>query len=445
MNMMSFNSLSDLWDAACEECKNVISDVSYNTWIKDLAPVSMKDGVFTLSIYTPFKKDIIEKNYTSILERCLQTVSGLSLKINIIVSVDEAVEMPEEVSISTTPIEFSSMYTFDNFVVGSSNRFAHAASLAVAENPAGCYNPLFIYGNSGVGKTHLMLAIKNHINKKYPEKKVEFIRCEEFTNALIEALHNGTISMFHQKFRSADVLLMDDIQFIAGKTSTQEEFFNTFNALYEENKQIVVTSDRSPKEISTLNLRIRSRFEMGLIADIEPPDFETRVGIIHKKSDEIHIHLPDNITYYIAEQIKMNSRQLEGIVKKAKAYVDMQDGKPINETVVQNFIKDLISDTHNEPITIEKVVEEVSRTYGVSKEDIFSKRKTQEIVYARQVSMYIVREISQLPYKAIGKMFGKDHSTVLYTIDRVEKKLAANEQQKRLVDDIIKNLQNQSM
>ncbi len=438
---MGFNSLQDLWYSVCEECKTMISDVSYNTWIKDLVPVKMNTDTLTLSIYTPFKKEVIESNFMPVLEKCVRSVSGLDLRIEIFVSVDEPVEMPVDAPQYNEPLEFSSLYTFDNYVVGNSNRFAHAISLSVAENPGGTYNPLFIYGNSGVGKTHLLLAIKNHINRKYPQKKVEFICCEEFTNAFIESLHNGTISLFHQKFRTVDVLLIDDIQFIAGKTSTQEEIFNTFNVLYNENKQIVFTSDRPPKEIATLNDRIRNRFESGVMADVEPPDFETRVGIIHKKAREVNIELPENITYYIAEQIKMNSRQLEGIVKKAKFYVDMQKGKPVNETVIKNFIKDLINEEREDPLTIDEVISEVSRTFGVSKEDIFSKRKTQEVVYARQVSMYIIREISQMKYKEIGRLFGKDHSTVLYTIDKVKKKLEQNEQQRNLVEDIIKNLQ----
>lgn len=441
MKKMGFNSLQDLWFSVCEECKTMISDVSYNTWIKDLVPVKMNTDTLTLSIYTPFKKEVIESNFMPVLEKCVRSVSGLDLKIEIFVSVDEPVEMPVDAPQYNEPLEFSSLYTFDNYVVGNSNRFAHAISLSVAENPGGTYNPLFIYGNSGVGKTHLLLAIKNHINRKYPQKKVEFICCEEFTNAFIESLHNGTISLFHQKFRTVDVLLIDDIQFIAGKTSTQEEIFNTFNVLYNENKQIVFTSDRPPKEIATLNDRIRNRFESGVMADVEPPDFETRVGIIHKKAREVNIELPENITYYIAEQIKMNSRQLEGIVKKAKFYVDMQKGKPVNETVIKNFIKDLINEEREDPLTIDEVISEVSRTFGVSKEDIFSKRKTQEVVYARQVSMYIIREISQMKYKEIGRLFGKDHSTVLYTIDKVKKKLEQNEQQRNLVEDIIKNLQ----
>ena len=441
MKKMGFNSLQDLWFSVCEECKTMISDVSYNTWIKDLVPVKMNTDTLTLSIYTPFKKEVIESNFMPVLEKCVRSVSGLDLKIEIFVSVDEPVEVPIDAPQYNEPLEFSSLYTFDNYVVGNSNRFAHAISLSVAENPGGTYNPLFIYGNSGVGKTHLLLAIKNHINRKYPQKKVEFICCEEFTNAFIESLHNGTISLFHQKFRTVDVLLIDDIQFIAGKTSTQEEIFNTFNVLYNENKQIVFTSDRPPKEIATLNDRIRNRFESGVMADVEPPDFETRVGIIHKKAREVNIELPENITYYIAEQIKMNSRQLEGIVKKAKFYVDMQKGKPVNETVIKNFIKDLINEEREDPLTIDEVISEVSRTFGVSKEDIFSKRKTQEVVYARQVSMYIIREISQMKYKEIGRLFGKDHSTVLYTIDKVKKKLEQNEQQRNLVEDIIKNLQ----
>ncbi|MDO4742698.1 MAG: chromosomal replication initiator protein DnaA [bacterium] len=437
---MDFNSLDELWNAICNDCKNEITQVGFDTWIAPLAPVSVSGGFLTLKINNEYKKSIIVDNYLDKLEKSCRNISGLDLKIQIIVTNQEKEEQ-KEMNLSV-PGNLNDLYTFDNFIVGSSNRFAHAAAIAVAENPAVAYNPLFIYGNSGVGKTHLMLAIKNHINKKFPDKKVEFVRCEEFTNSLISSLHNGTVSLFHQRFRSIDVLLMDDIQFIAGKESTQEEFFNTFNALYQENKQIVITSDRPPKEIQPLDERIKTRFESGLLADIEPPDFETRVGILHNKSKNIDLQINDDLTYYIAEQITMNTRQLEGVVKKLKAYKNLHSND-LSLAVVQNFIRDIINDSIPEPITVERVVNEVSRTFGVSVEDIFSKRKSSNIVVARQAAIYILRETTQLSYMAIGKSFGKDHTTILYTIKKMEDNILKNNlTQKKLIEDIIKNLKN---
>ena len=259
---MGLDSLAELWVAICEDCKKTITEVGFNVWIIDLKPITIQSNVLVLGIYSDYKKQIVEMNYKDILEESCRNVSGLNISINIIVTQSDSSDV-----FLTEPTSFNmaSLYTFDNFIVGSSNRFAHAACLAVSDNPSVVYNPLFIYGNSGVGKTHLMLAMKNHIESKFPDKKVEFLRGEEFTNSLIESIHSGTINLFHQRFRTVDVLLMDDIQFIAGKESTQEEFFNTFNALYQENKQIVVTSDRPPKEIKTLDERIRSRFESGLL------------------------------------------------------------------------------------------------------------------------------------------------------------------------------------
>lgn len=435
---MDFNSLDELWGAICNDCKNEITQVGFDTWIAPLSPVSVSGGVLTLKINNEYKKSIIVDNYLDKLEASCRNISGLDLKIKILVSTREKEEQ-KEINLSA-PVGLNNLYTFDNFIVGSSNRFAHAAAIAVAENPSVAYNPFFIYGNSGVGKTHLMLAIKNHINKKFPEKKVEFVRCEEFTNSLISSLHNGTVSLFHQRFRSIDVLLMDDIQFIAGKESTQEEFFNTFNALYQENKQIVITSDRPPKEIQPLDERIKTRFESGLLADIEPPDFETRVGILHNKLKNIDLQINDDLTYYIAEQITMNTRQLEGVVKKLKAYKNLHNND-LSLAVVQNFIRDIINDSVPEPITVERVVNEVSRTFGVSVEDIFSKRKSSNIVIARQAAIYILRETTQLSYMAIGKKFGKDHTTILYTIKKMEENiLKTNLTLKKLIEDIIKNL-----
>ena len=341
-------------------------------------------------------------------------------------------------------LTFEDFFTFENFIVGSTNRFAHAASLAVADNPSITYNPLVIYGPSGVGKTHLMLAIKNHIRKKFPFKVIEYIRSEDFTNQLIKALQDGklglgTIDDFRNKFRNVDVLLIDDIHFIAGKEQTQEEFFNTFNTLLQNNKQIVVTLDRPPRDVKTLDNRIRSRLESGLFADITTPDFETRVGIIIKKAEQLGFELSENLIYYIAENIKVNTRQLEGVVKRLHAHIAIQNKTP-NLSVVQGIIRDVINDTQPEPIKIEKIISEVAKTYNISEEEILSNRKTANLVLARQVAMYISRKTTDLSFKAIGESFGKDHTTVLYNVTKIEEFLKDKPYQRELVEDIIKNL-----
>lgn len=439
---MQMESLSDIWTAVTDECKKSISETSFDCFLTKLKPVSLEAGEFYISINNEYMRGVIEQNYTGVLTKAIKAVMGVDVK-PVIIYEDEEIKIKNAEKYSEG-LSFEDFFTFDNFIVGSTNRFAHAASFAVANNPNIIYNPLIIYGNSGVGKTHLMLAIKNHIRKKFPGKKIEYTRSEDFTNQLIKALQDGklglgTIEDFRNKYRNADVLLIDDIQFIAGKESTQEEFFNTFNTLLQKNKQIVVTLDRPPKEIKTLDDRIRSRFESGLFADIASPDFETRVGIIKKKAEQNGITIDENLCFYIAEHIKVNTRQLEGVVKKLQAYISIQNRVP-NLSVVQGFIKDVINDTQPEPIKIEKIISEVAKTYNVSEGDILSNRRTASLALARQVAMYIARETTDLSYKAIGESFGKDHTTVLYNVNRIEEFLKDKPYQKELVDDIIKNL-----
>ncbi len=434
--------IDDIWSAVCEECKRTISDVAFNCFFKDLRPVSLNAGEFVISINNDYMRGVVEQNYTEILEKALKFIMGVDMRVKIIyVDDEEEIRKAEQFSDGLT---FEDFFTFSNFVVGSTNRFAHAASLAVANNYSITYNPLVIYGPSGVGKTHLMLAIKNQIKRNYPQKKIEYTRGEDFTNQLIKALQDGklglgTIDDFRIKYRSVDVLLIDDIHFIAGKEQTQEEFFNTFNTLLHNNKQIVVTLDRPPKEIKTLDDRIRSRFESGLFADITPPDFETRVGIIQKKAEKMGIEIEESLVFYIADHIKVNTRQLEGVVKKLQAYISIQNKVP-NISAVQGFIRDVINDTQPEPVKIEKIIAEVAKTYNVSESDILSNRRTQALALARQVAMYIARETTNLSYKAIGESFGKDHTTVLYNVNRIEEFLKDKPYEKELVDDIIKNL-----
>ena len=432
---MAINSIDDLWEQIILDCRNKekISEAGLKAWVMDLVPISTDDGVFVLATNNEFAKKSVDGYYKEILKKSCEEVSGLPLDIKIIVKSDKPQTVSNEVSNS------ENIYTFENFVVGPSNQIAYASAKAVASNPvANQYNPLFLYGNSGMGKTHLMLAIKNSITKNFPDKKVLFLRGEQFTNELIQAIRTQTTDLFHERFRTVDVLLIDDIHFIAGKEQAQEEFFNTFNALYPE-RQIVVTSDRPPKEIKTLEDRIRSRMESGMMADIQSPDFETRVGILKQKADQLDLKISDDMLYNIAEQIKSNIRQLEGIIKKLKAYVTVHTNA-LTLPMVHRYIKDVVSETLPEPVTVEKIVKEVSRTYNVSVDDIYSKKKQADIAYARQISIYIVCQVMSLSSTEVGKKFNKDHTTVLYTVNKVKEILKVNESESKLVEDIIKNV-----
>lgn len=343
---------------------------------------------------------------------------------------------------------FISEYTFDNFVVGSSNRFAHAGAFAVAENPSftqnngsekQAYNPLFIYGGSGLGKTHLLYAIMNRVAEKYPEAKILYIKGDEFTNELILAIQNSEQLKFRNKYRYVDVLLVDDIQFIGGRISTQEEFFHTFNSLHEANKQIILTSDRPPKEMLTLEERLVTRFVWGLTADIQPPDYETRVAIINRKAESLGVELDRDVTSFIANNVSTNIRQIEGAVKKLKAY-KILTGADISIDTIGDVLKDIISEIKGAPVTINSIIKAVSEFYSVSEEDIRGSSRKGNIVSARQVAMYITRELTEMSLPQIGVAFEKNHTTVLHSINKVEEDIRMNMRQKRIVEDLIKNI-----
>ncbi len=433
---MAIDSINELWEKICEDCRinESISEVGLDAWIIDLVPISTDDGILTLVAKNEYKKKTVDGYYKKILEKTCEKVSGLPMTIEIIVRSEES----EKKEVKET--SYDDGYTFDNFVVGPSNDMAHASAVAVAKKPfMNNYNPLVIYGNSGVGKTHLMKAIQNSVAKNFPDKKILFIRGEQFANELFIAFKDQTTDLFHERFRSVDVLLIDDIHFIAGKDRVQEEFFNTFNALFPE-KQIVVTSDRPPKEIKTLEERIRGRFESGMMVDIQPPDFETRVSILKNKADQLGLDLNDDIFYYIAEQIKSNIRQLEGIIKKLHNYVKVHP-ETLTLPMVQRYIRDVVSETLPEPVTVEKIVEEVSRTYNVTADDIYSRRKRSDVAHARQISMYIISKVlKEMSTTDIGNKFNRDHSTVIYAVDKIEEELKLNDAERRIVEDIIKNV-----
>ena len=437
-------SFTEAWNLICEYCKTRITEVAYTTWISRIVPVNLDftQGVAILEVPNEFHLQTINRCYATLHKEAFEQVFGSGIEIRL--CTPDQIERPEEKSGQPAEPENKGgedyEYTFDTFIVGSSNKFAHAASMAVATKPAVLYNPLFIYGNSGLGKTHLLYAIENEIQKRHPEMNIIYIKGEEFTNELIEAIRRGTTVEFRQKYRKADVLLVDDIQFIAGKDSTQEEFFHTFNTLYESKKQIVLTSDRPPKDIATLEERLLTRFEWGLTADVQPPDFETRIAIIKRKAELLDIQLPDNVAEYIANRLKNNIRQLEGAVKKMKAFYIMKNDS-LNIATAQAAISDIINNDQPAPVTIEKIIEEVARTFGTSAADIRSAKRSANISSARQVAMYVVREITQLPMTTIGEEFGgRDHSTVVYAIQQVEKNCGRDPKMKATVQDIIKNI-----
>lgn len=433
------DSFLEAWNLICDYCKTRITDVAYKAWISRIKPIKLDfdAGDAILMVPNEFHRQTLTRCYTGLLSDAFNEIFGTG--INICLTIPEEVDKQKS-SDSNLAINSEYEFTFDTYIVGSSNKFAHAASLAVAANPAGAYNPLFIYGNSGLGKTHLLYAICNDIKKTHPQMKTLYIKGDDFTNELIEAIKKNTTGEFHNKYRKTDILLVDDIQFIAGKDSTQEEFFHTFNALYEAKKQIVLTSDRPPKEIQTLEDRLRTRFEWGLIADINPPDFETRIAIIKRKAELLDITLPDDVCEYIATKLKSNIRQLEGAVKKLKAY-HLLAGEALTISATQNAIADILNNDQPTPVTVEKIIEEVANTFCVTASDIRSSKRSSTISTARQIAMYVVREITQLSMVSIGEEFGgRDHSTVVYAIQQVERNIQKNPKTKGVVEDLIKNI-----
>lgn len=437
--MESFN---DIWQSVTAICKERITSVAYNLWILCIEDPEFRDDTVFLYVKSNLQKNVLDAKYLKTLKEAFSEVMGFDVSLEVVSTENAADHKDNSDEDALQPLPGDQTYTFANFIVGPSNKFAHAASLAVASNPSGAYNPLFIYGGSGLGKTHLLYAICNDISKSNPNFRILYVKGEEFTNELIAAIQSGSTQDFHAKYREADVLLVDDIQFISGKDSTQEEFFHTFNALYHAGKQIVLTSDRPPKEIKTLEDRLRTRFEWGLLADIQPPDFETRIAIIRRKAASIDIQIPDEVAEFIANKLKSNIRQLEGAVKKIKAY-QLLTNTPPSITIAQNAIRDILSDNQPVPLTVEKILGEVSRTYGISTADIRSEKRAAGISTARQVAMYVVREVTGMSQVDIGKEFsGRDHSTVVYTLKQAKKNMERSRDFRAMVEDIINNIKN---
>ncbi|MBQ9673332.1 MAG: chromosomal replication initiator protein DnaA [Ruminococcus sp.] len=434
------DSFNEAWVIITDYCKENMSKVAYDTWIKRIEPIDLnfEKNQTVLLVPNDFHKRTLMKCYIPHLNEAFNAVFGQHF--DIIFKVPEEVNNIQEKEQKDTA-ETGYEFTFDTFIVGSSNKFAHAASIAVAQNPAGAYNPLFLYGNSGLGKTHLLYAISNEVKKNNPKTNIVYVKGDDFTNELVESIRKNTTTEVRNKYRNADVLLMDDVQFIGGKERTQEEFFHTFNALYEANKQIVLTSDRPPREIRTLEDRLRSRFESGLLADIQPPDIETRIAIIKRKSEILGINLNDDVCEYIAKNLKSNIRQLEGVVKKLKAKVLLSGEEP-SLAVVKEGISDILNNDTPPELTVEKIIEEVGRTYGFSPEELRStKNRRANINRARHIAIYIVRNLTNLSMVDIGKEFGNRHySTIVYNVQQITEKMESDSKLKESVEDIIKNI-----
>ncbi|HBL40049.1 MAG TPA: chromosomal replication initiator protein DnaA [Ruminococcaceae bacterium] len=430
----------ELWENVKREIKANTSETIYSVWFEPLKLESF-DGQTVRLTDDPFRCKIINQKFIPLLEDSFEKIMGFRLTV----VVEPVQEKPKKQEIAITDIGESGEYTFDNFIVGDSNKFAHAAAKAVAADPGNTYNPLFIHGNSGLGKTHLLNAICSEIKKNNPDAYMIYVRSEDFMNELIEYLQNKRdTSVFHNKYRNADVLLVDDVQFIAGKTSTELEFFHTFDTLVKAKRQIVLTSDRPPKEMATLEERLRNRFESGLIADIQPPDLETRIAIIKSKAKSLNINLPDPICMFIADKIKSNIRQLEGSVRNMQALMELH-GAEANMSTAQLAIRDIFNESDPIPVLIDKILDEVSRTYGVSVADIKSRRHDAKFTTPRHIAMYVMREITDLTNQKIADYFGlNDHTSVLYAVRKVKSEREKNYTTKTIISDIIKNVQSNS-
>jgi len=434
------DSFKDAWLIVSEYCRTKITDIAYKTWIARVKPVTLdyNEGKVVLLVPNDFHRQTLLRNYMSLLDEAFEAVFSSTFEL-CFVTEEEQKKEEEETGIEVVNSDYE--YTFDNFIVGSSNKFAHAASLAVAANPADAYNPLFLYGNSGLGKTHLLYAIGNDIKKASPDMQIIYVKGDDFANELIESIRQNTTMEFRHKYRQADVLLVDDVQFIGGKEATQEEFFHTFNTLFEGKKQIVLTSDRPPKDINVLEERLRSRFEWGLLADVQPPDMETRIAIIKRKAEHLDLPMSNEVAEFIAQKLKNNIRQLEGTVKKLKARYMLNNEKP-TILIVSEVISDILNNNVSPEHTIEKIVEEVARTFGVTPDDITSqKSRKASINHPRHIAIYISRELTTYTMEQIGEKFGgKHYSTIVYTVQQMEKKMQTDSKLKETVQDIMKNI-----
>lgn len=435
------NSYSEFWDAVLNFCRESMNNIAFNMWIEPLKLIKIEAE--RVIIAAPgFKIDLILSKYKNLIEEAFFNVMGFNVELELIPFENIPKEKPEETSSNTSSfstIVDNAKLTFNNFVVGPSNKFAYTASLRVAENPGSVFNPLFIYGNSGLGKTHLLNAIIEKIKSNNPEANIVYTTSENLTNELVFALNTRTTHDFHHKYRDCDALLIDDIQFIAGKTQTEEEIFHTFDTLIKAGKQIVLTSDKPPSAIPKIEDRLKTRFESGLLCDIQPPDLETRIAIIKDKANMLRFELPDDVCSFIAENIKSNVRQMGSAVKNIYAYCSFNNVIPTVD-IAKDILKDILITSQPVSVVIDNILEKVSFTFGVTAEHIKSEKRDANINSARQAAMYIIREITNLSQEEVGKVFGRNHSTVNSSLKNVQQKMSSDPKYKNLINDIIKNI-----
>ncbi|WP_053368623.1 chromosomal replication initiator protein DnaA [Bacillus sp. FJAT-27245] len=440
-------NIADLWNAALATIETKISKPSFDTWLKSTKAHSLQGNTLVVTAPNEFARDWLEERYAPLISETLYEITGEELEAKFIIPQVQDDNEPElalpkkkhkkEEETNDIPLTMlNPKYTFDTFVIGSGNRFAHAASLAVAEAPAKAYNPLFIYGGVGLGKTHLMHAIGHYVLEHNPSAKVVYLSSEKFTNEFINSIRDNKAIEFRNKYRKVDVLLIDDIQFLAGKESTQEEFFHTFNTLHEESKQIIISSDRPPKEIPTLEDRLRSRFEWGLITDITPPDLETRIAILRKKAKAEGLDIPNEVMLYIANQIDSNIRELEGALIRVVAYSSLIN-KDINADLAAEALKDIIPSSKPRIVTILDIQKAVGQQFNVKLEDFKAKKRTKSVAFPRQVAMYLSRELTDFSLPKIGEEFGgRDHTTVIHAHEKISKLLAVDAQLQKQVKEL---------
>jgi len=446
-------SIDEMWDATLKIIKEKISKPSFETWLKDTTAVELDQNTFIIGVPNDFIKEWLENHYVVLITEALYELTGAELTIKFTIphhleDADDTTEKQIKKQATTQPTYESTetmlnpKYTFETFVIGAGNRFAHAASLAVAESPAKSYNPLFIYGGVGLGKTHLMHAIGHYILEHNPGTNVLYLSSEKFTNEFINAIMDNKTANFRNKYRNVDILLIDDIQFLAGKEQTQEEFFHTFNALHEENKQIIISSDRPPKEIPTLEDRLRSRFEWGLITDITPPDLETRIAILSKKAKADGLDIPNEVMLYIANQIDTNIRELEGALIRVVAYSSLVN-KDIDAQLAADALKDIIPNRRPKKVTVQAIQEIVADVYHINLEDFAARKRTHSIAFPRQIAMYLSRRLTDLSLPKIGEKFGgRDHTTVIHAYDKIEELLKQDKELQENIEKIKRRLKN---
>ena len=446
-------NVQEIWLKTIPILRQGLSDTSYQTWFSELSPIEINEGVFLLGSPSELSANMINTMYTEYIKKCVFSVCNKDYIIRVI-----SLDIPEsekDYTISSVEILnnksskenrsllLDPMLSFDHFVVGANNEFAHAASIAVAENPGQKYNPLLLYGGTGLGKTHLLQAIGNLIKNENPDTNIIYVTSEQFTNELIDAIHKRTNVAFREKYRNADVLLIDDIQFFASKERTQEEFFHTFNELKSRGKQIILTSDRPPREIYPLEARLQTRIEGGLMADIQPPDYETRLAILRKKMtlNEFQVELPFDVLNLIAQQVKTNIRELEGALKKIAAYHEISH-KDINLEMAHTILRDYISALSNHQVDVDLIVYNVEQYFHLKNSEIKGSKRDRKIAYPRQIAMYICRELTNMSLPQIGNKFGgRDHSTVLHSVNKIKSEIETNLNTLNLINELISRIQ----